>query len=354
MTYEEILGRMTAAYEEKSGFVPDPASDVGIRMAVLAKVAGDLYGEAEMLGQQIFPQTATAEALDRHAQTRGLMRKPAIAAAGTLRFGRETPAAGDIPVPAGTVCSTRGEEGIYFETTAEAAILSGETETEIPARAVEAGRVGNVAAGSVCLMITAAPGVTWVGNPAAFTGGVDAEEDTALRERLLHSYANISNGTNTAFYYDVAMGREGVRSVNVLPRKRGRGTVDVVICCGDSAAEAATAAEIQEVLAEEKEINVDVSVYPAIRDRHNLTVALAVKADADFAIVSAHCREAITAYADSLGVGEPLLRARLGQVILGVEGVYNYSLKAPAADLLPEDEHVIRPGIVTVERLVTP
>ena len=351
MTYDEILTAMNAAYTERSGFTPDDASDLGIRFKVVAKATEALYEELEKLGTQVFPQTATGKHLEMHAQIRGLERKPAVASTGNLKFYRETAAPGDIFLPAGIICTTKGEPQVQFETTEDGVLESGETETFVSARALWPGKPGNVAANTVSVMITSAPGITGAINPAAFTGGIDAEADEALRNRLLHSYMNISNGTNTAFYYDIAMRFEGVSSVNVLPRNRGRGTVDVVICCDDPVRETEVSESLADIFFTEKEINVDVSVYPATRDAHSISLQITTDADADFAIVSANCRRRILDYMERLEVGAPLLLARFGQAILDVEGVYNYRLISPTADLLPGADHVIRPGAVVVERI---
>ena len=86
MTYEEIRARMAAEYEAQAGFAPDDASDAGIRIRVLA---GEIYTALRMLEavkDEAFPQTASGEALELHAMERGLSRKPAVRAQGTLTF----------------------------------------------------------------------------------------------------------------------------------------------------------------------------------------------------------------------------------------------------------------------------
>ena len=43
-------------------------------------------------------------------------------------------------------------------------------------------------------------GVVQCTNPAAFSGGCDAESDEALRGRVLASYQRLPNGANAAYY----------------------------------------------------------------------------------------------------------------------------------------------------------
>lgn len=68
---------MAAEYKTLAGAEPEDAADVSIRLKVLA---GELYTvlcAAESLKLNCFPQTAAGEALDLHAEERGLVRKDA-------------------------------------------------------------------------------------------------------------------------------------------------------------------------------------------------------------------------------------------------------------------------------------
>lgn len=350
-SYDEILAAMQARYRELSGFDADNASDIGIRLRVLAEQVHRALGEIGELNRQVFVQTSTGEHLELHAETRGISRKNALAAEGTLRFWRETPAQSDIAIAQGVLCATRPEPQLQFETTGTAVLPAGAKSVDVPARAVEPGVSGNVAPGSVCLMVTPAPGISGVGNPEGFSGGVDAESDDALRERLLRSFSSISNGTNSAFYYDLAMQHEGVASANVLPRHRGRGTVDVVVACRNPADEAGIVAALQADMQARKEINVDVQVYGAVRDRTAVSVEVSVEDGYDADAVLAACGDCVADYIGGLGVGGALLLAKLGGALLGVDGVYNYRILAPAADAVPVSSHVVEAGNVTVKRM---
>lgn len=350
-SYEEILSLMAARYRELAGFEADSATDIGIRLRVLAQQIHQLLGELEELGVQVFPQTSTGRYLELHAETRGIARKRALPAQGVLRFWRESPAQSDIPIAKGILCATRPDPQVQFETTDTAVLPAGALEVSVPAAAVDAGAQGNVAPGSVCLMVTPAPGISGVGNSEPFAGGVDAEGDDALRARLLRSFSSISNGTNCAFYYDLAMGHEGVASANVLPRHRGRGTVDVVVACHSSAAADEIAAALERDLQHRKEINVDVRVRAAERDITSLAAEISVRDGYDADAVLQACRERIADFVRALGVGAPLLLAQLGGALLEVDGVYNYRLLRPAQDAAPQSDHVVEPGEISVTRM---
>lgn len=351
MTYDEILETMRARYRELAGFDADDASDIGIRLKVLAAQVYGLARRVEALAGEVFPQTSTGARLDMHAETRGLARKPAQRAQGSLRFTRETPAQSDVEIAAGVLCATRPDPQICFETLAAGVLRAGETSVEIPAQAAEAGALGNVAAGSVQVIVTGAPGISGVLNAGAFTGGADEENDEALRARLLLSYQQISNGANSAFYYDIAMQSDGVASANVLPRRRGRGTVDVVVACRGERASEEVVAELQARMQARKEINVDVVVREAEPLRVNVEAEIAVARDADADTVLAACGALAGEYVASLGVGASLLRAQLTGALLACEGVYNVRVISPAADVVPQGGQLVTADSVRMQRM---
>ena len=183
---DEIYEEMLSVFGEASGYLPSASCDLAARMYAAAAQIQGLYLQAQWLLDQSFPQTAKGEYLERHAQLRGLSRGIATRAAGVLRFGLSTAVGSDLTIKSGTVCMTAA--GIRFATTDQAALKSGLLYVDVPAVALEPGKKGNVAAGSVTIMAAMPVGITACTNPAAFSGGDDAEDDEALRRRLLDSY----------------------------------------------------------------------------------------------------------------------------------------------------------------------
>lgn len=85
-SYESIVQRMQEEFEKQAGFVPDDASDIGIRMKVLAGELFSCYASLDWLWRQTFPQTAQGDCLDLRAAERGLQRKQPLSAKGSLVF----------------------------------------------------------------------------------------------------------------------------------------------------------------------------------------------------------------------------------------------------------------------------
>ena len=350
-TYEEILAKMQTRYHELAGFEADDASDIGIRLKVLAEQIYELCAEAQRVEKQIFPQTGDGIYLDMHAETRGIKRKEALAAVGRLRFRRENPAVSDIDIEAGIICSTRLSPQVRFITTEPGILPAGENSVTIPAVAMDYGAVGNVAANAVSVMVSAAPGISLVENPQSFSGGVDAESDEALRDRLLKSYMYISNSTNSAFYYDLAMGADGVESVNIIPRARGRGTVDVIVAVQEDMPVQTVVNALQQELNVKKEVNVDVVVEAAEAVSADVNIQLEAAAGNDFDTVAENCDKAVKAYFKALHVGEKLLTAGISSAVMNTAGVKNCRIILPAADVNASNVQIVRPGNVNISRI---
>ena len=121
-TYEEIYQRMCERYRQESGAPFDEASDIAIRLRVLAGELYNMQTSMEWLKRQLFPSKATGEFLDRFAQQRGLVRRSASKATGKLRFSVNEVKLSPVVIPAGTVVSTSGEHPVRIYTTEDSEI----------------------------------------------------------------------------------------------------------------------------------------------------------------------------------------------------------------------------------------
>lgn len=323
-TYEEILERMNSSFTELSGFNADSASDIGIRLKVLAGEIFSAYTNVDWLQKQMFPQTATGTQLELHAQQRGLARRAAEKSQGTLTFSRNRAVEYDIDIPVGTVCATPGIDGIRFVTTEAGVLVAGETSTAVPAQAETGGEKSNTSANTITVMITPPPGITLVTNDLPFIGGTDGESDDDLRDRLMESYQNISNGTNAAFYYDFVSEYDEIDSVSVVPREQGAGTVAIYVSSGGSAPSSSLIEQIQKDISNIKEINVDVSISAPEFVTVDVNATVVAKDGYDFSEVQTNCINSLAKYFSDLKIGDPYLLAGAGDALFHTEGVKNY------------------------------
>ena len=347
--WTEIYEQLRGTFAQRAGFVPSEGCDSAVRLYALAAELQSLLMQADWVLDQSVPQTAQGTYLDYHAETRGVTRGAAEKAAGVIRFAAADKVTAACPIEKGTVCMTA--EGVRFETTEDAAIAVGSQWADVPAQAVEAGAGGNVIAGTVTLLSAMPVGVVQCTNPAAFSGGCDAESDEALRGRVLASYQRLPNGANAAYYEQEAMRYPGVAAAKAVGRARGIGTVNVVIATHAGVPDAALLAAVETDLQKKREIAVDVKVLAPTVETVAVTAALKAAPGYTFAEVKAGAQSALEMLFTGGLLGKSVTTARLLTLLCGVEGVENVHLTAPAADVAVDATELPMLGTVTISEL---
>ena len=347
--WTEIYEQLRGTFAQRAGFVPSEGCDSAVRLYALAAELQSLLMQADWVLDQSFPQTAQGTYLDYHAETRGITRGAAEKAGGVIRFAAADKVTAACPIEKGTVCMTA--EGVRFETTEDAAIAVGSQWVDVPAQAVEAGAGGNVIAGTVTLLSAMPVGVVQCTNPAAFSGGCDAESDEALRGRVLASYQRLPNGANAAYYEQEAMRYPGVAAAKAVGRARGIGTVNVVIATHAGVPDAALLAAVETDLQKKREIAVDVKVLAPTVETVAVTAALKAAPGYTFAEVKAGAQSALETLFTGELLGKSVTTARLLTLLCGVEGVENVHLTAPAADVAVDATELPMLGTVTLSEL---
>ena len=343
---EELYSDMQADFTARTGMEITLGGDLSARLYAAAAQIYALYVQADWVNRQCFPQTAQGEYLDHHAQLRALERKTAARAQGTVRFFGDAAGTMDRTIPAGTVCMTSGL--VRFETTQDAVLAAGASRVDVAARAVEPGSSGNVIAGSICSLSAAPVGITGCTNPQAMSGGMDAEDDEHLRRRILDSFLRLPNGANSAFYEQGALSFDEVAAAVALPRNRGAGTVDVVVASTQGIPDQDLLDQVTEYFQERREIAVDVRVLAP----EPVTVNVRVKIkSANMEQAALQVKQTLEEWFSGQRLGQNVLRAKLGSLVFSVDGVDNYTLTVPAADISVGKAQLPVLGTVTVEEL---
>ena len=339
---------MLHTYEELSGFYPENESDIMLRLRVLA---GELYQErahADFILRQMFPSTAVGAYLDAHAAQRGITRKNATYAVGKVSFSAASQEHEAILIPAGTVVCTTGDMR-RFVTDSDAVLNNGNRSILVDVTAVQPGSAYNVRIGSIGIIVTPVLGIVSVSNNIRFSGGADAESDDALRQRIIDSYRNISNGANAAYYRSVALSVDGVYDASAVGCVRGAGTVNVYACARAGTLSSAKLQEIQALLDEKRELNVDVRVFSPAAVTANLYIRLEVEEGYDFNTVAENVHDAVADYINGLGIGHDILLSNVGEVIYHLEGVAAYKfLESYGSDREVTDKQYAAAGTIVV------
>lgn len=193
----------------------------------------------------MFPMWAEDQWLDLHAKGRGLTRKPANPASGTLAItgvsGTTIPAGFKFAAPA-----IGDQPAIEYETK-EKYTMGEDGTVEVQVTAIEAGTKGNVPAGSINIMMAPIKGITSITNPVPITGGAEQESNDELRGRIdeLDATSEASFVGSDGDYKRWAEEVPGVGTALPMPEWAGPGTVKVVLI--DANGQPANAAIITEV-----------------------------------------------------------------------------------------------------------
>lgn len=306
-----------------------PNTVLGVLARVFAMAVFDLWLHQRALAEDLMPDTATGEALQRHADVWGIARLPAAAAVGQAVFT----GADGTALPVGI--TLRAPSGALYLTT-EAATIGGGTAT-VAVRAAAAGAAGNLAEGTALSLVSPVAGLapqTAVVAAGGLSGGADAEDDEALRARLLARIRQPPHG-GAAFDYE-AWARAAspeVAHVAVHPSWAGPGGVGVVV--GMRGPRAPTAAELDLVaaaIAPLRPVTAQVTVLAAVPLPVDVTLVL----DPDTVQTRAAVQAALeTHFARDARIGARLARSRLSEAISAAAGEYSHQLIAPAADVEP-------------------
>ena len=346
-TVDEIYGELLASFGKRTGLEPREGCDLSARMYALAAQVCALYVQADWALRQAFPQTAEGEYLDAHAQLRGLERKRATAAQGTVRFTAGEKAGVPREIPKGTVCMTAGL--VRFETERAGVLEAGALTADVPVRALEAGEAGNVSAGAISSMAVAPMGIASCTNPQPCGGGSDGEGDEVLRERVLGTFKRLPNGANAAFYEQGALSFDQVAAAAVVARPRGVGSVDIVPATMSGLPDKELLDQLQAYFEERREIAVDLKVRAPRTAVVNITVQVEAREGWDRAEVLSRVERAVREWFTGRLLGQDILRAKLGSLIYDCDGVENYAISAPAADLRVDSDVLPMLGTLRVE-----
>ncbi len=176
-----------------------------------------------------FPQHSFGEWLTLAAASRGVYRKSATYASGNLLIKGAIGTA----IPAGTkfsnVIPADSTLTVKYYTSQKYAVIGENGQAEVEVVSDEIGSTGNAQAEEITLNLSDIQNLISINNTAAFTNGIDEEDDESLLSRLLDKVRNPTSSGNKNDYKQWAKEISGVAEVEVIPLWNGPGTVQVII-----------------------------------------------------------------------------------------------------------------------------
>ena len=325
-------------------------SDNYVRSAAVAAAIEGLYQKIAWTYRQIFPDTADEDELVRTAAIRGVPRKGAVASTGTV----ELKGVAGVELLQGSTI-THVVTGERFTTLSSVIIGTGGTAT-VQARAESLGTGLNNLSGAVILVsppLGMDSAAIFIGPT---TGGEDKEKPEALLARLLDIIQLPPAGGAAYDFKRWARSVAGVADALVIPRRRGGGSVDVVITASTGNPSAEVIANCLEFIQEQCSVIADVWVYaPTIRTV-NCTALVELAGGYTLAEVQSAAQVAYEALLGALKPGEALKRSQIEAMVNNLAGVVDRSVTAPTGNVNASDDSAligwIRPGTITLGLLI--
>jgi uncharacterized phage protein gp47/JayE len=180
-----------------------------------------LYGRLEWSFQQLFPDTAESEFLDRWASIWGVQRIPASAATGSATWTAD---------PGARLLAdalVQRADGVRYSVVESVSESGGLISAQL--QAVTLGQVGNALAGTQLVLLTTFAGVSVQGivDDPGLAGGADQQSDALLLQAVLTRIQLPPHGGAEFDYVRWALEVPGVTRAWCYPIELGPGTVTV-------------------------------------------------------------------------------------------------------------------------------
>jgi uncharacterized phage protein gp47/JayE len=172
-----------------------------------------VHKQMQMIYESAFVDLATGTSLDHVAALLSLSRKDAKFAGGEVLFRRNTPAEGDIAIPAGTLVST--DQGQNFETTDKRTLRKGQLSVVAAIRAQVEGPPGRVEAGTIKNINRPIFGIESVSNEGPTFFATEKETDEELRRRIKGTLERAGKSTLNSIKFSLIEEIPGINEGNV-------------------------------------------------------------------------------------------------------------------------------------------
>jgi uncharacterized phage protein gp47/JayE len=200
-----------------------PGADTNLRQSpdralveVIAAATDEDLAYLDWQQRQLFLFSADVEYLERWAAQKGLARKAATKAQGTITL---TGAAGTALAGSQLLAN-----GVAVVTLADATLVVGTV--IVAAQAAVGGKAGNLGVGTALQFVGTPAGFADAATVATdFAGGADAESDASLRLRALRAFAQPSFGGNQNDWQNAALAVAGVTRIFTAPAAPTPGAV---------------------------------------------------------------------------------------------------------------------------------
>lgn len=318
------------------GRAPLRRADAQVLARALGGAAFGLYGYLDWIAEQILPDSADEETLERMAALRLKQpRKAAQRAQGQVGFS----AAASARLEVDTLLQS--EDGRSYRVTRALSVHAGDNQVSV--EALDPGVGGNAEPGTTLFSVQPVAGIAGPFRVLApgLSGGVATESVESLRARVIRSYRVIPHGGAADDYVTWALECPGVTRAWCRRNYLGPGTVGVFVMRDEDTTPLPTAEQLAAIKAYIEPLRpvtaevwvlapVPVPVTYRLRVTPDSSV---VRAAVEAQLADLHRREA------ELGV--PLLLSHIREAISGASGERDHRLDWPLTDVPAEGNQLL-------------
>lgn len=317
-------------------------SDAQVLARTMGGTAYGLYGYLNWIVDQILPDKADEETLERIAALRlNQPRNAAQPAEGGVTFNAVAGAVLDVDVV------LQSGDGRMYRVTTGVTTVAGINTTTI--KAVDAGALGNAEPGLALTLVQPVPGVINAFTVIApgLSGGIAKESVESLRARVIRSYRVIPHGGSVDDYETWALEVPGVTRAWCRGNYLGPGTVGLFVMRDNDPSPVPTPIQLQEIkeyIEPLRPVTAELYVLaptekPVFYSIHPVPDTSAVRAAITASLKDLHEREA--------GLGETLLISHIREAISGAAGETDHSLTVPSANVAAATKELLTFGGIT-------
>lgn len=366
-TFSQVVSNIATAVQGSASALLNFTVGSVLRAIAEATASVVLWLQAIILQVLTLTRAATSVGtdLDSWMADFGLFRLAAVAATGQVTFARFT-ATMQAVVPIGAnIQSSDGTQNftVVIDTTNSAynaglggyVLAASTSSVNVPVQAAAAGTGGNVQAAAISVITSPIPGVDTVTNASAFTNGINAESDPALRLRFVAYLASLSKATKTAVAYAITTVEQGL-DYTLTENYAYNGAYQpgyfwVAVDDGTGYPPSQLLTNVGNAIDAVRALTITFGVFAPIIETANVTMVLTTASGFTHAAVVAAVTAALQNFINGLTLGTSLPYTQLASIAYDVAGVSNVTgilLNSGTSDLAATAKQKILAGTVSV------
>jgi hypothetical protein len=362
--FQTLVREQVAAIQGGSKSLVDLSVGSILRAVVEAYSAVALWLQGLILQLLAITRAASSNGtdLDTWVADFGVTRLAAVFSSGQVTFSRFTPTQQAVVPIGATVQTADGTQqyAVVVDTTNAAysqilggyVLAAGIASVSVPVVAVVAGAAGNAVIGGVNTLGLAIAGVDTATNAAAFTNGLDAELDSALRVRFIAYIASLSKATKAAIGYAATSLQQGI-VYKLVENEQYNGTFSpgyfyVVVDDGTGHPTSDLLASVFNAIDAVRGFTINLGVFAPVVLTANWAMTITTAPGYSHEAIAALVQTVVNNAINALGLGNGLPFTRLAQIAYdaspAVTNVTAVTLNGATDDLAATGQQTIKAG----------